>query len=94
MIVKLKKIATKPMVVLSTIIYVIAGLILGVFFAIASVVAPPQDETANIGFWAILIFPVMNAMIGALSAWIMCLMYNFLSGVVGSLEFEVEEKPQ
>lgn len=90
MIVKLKKIAYKPMVVLSTIIYTIAGLLLGIVMAIASVVAP-ETEGANMGFLSIIIFPLMNAVIGAFSSWMMCFMYNWISGFVGGLEFEVED---
>lgn len=91
MIVKLKKISTKPMVIFSTIVYMIAGLLLGIIFAISSVVAPAEQEAANLGFWSILVFPLINAIIGAFSSWMMCLMYNLLAGQLGGLEFEVEE---
>jgi ABC-type antimicrobial peptide transport system permease subunit len=90
MIVKLKRISIKPMVVLSTIIYAIAGFLLGLVMAIASVVAPPE-EGANLGFWSILVFPLMNAVIGAFSSFMMCLMYNWIASAVGGLEFEAEE---
>ncbi len=91
MILKLNKITPKPFVLLSTIIYSVAGLFLGLFFAIASVAAPPEQEGVNLGFWSILIFPIINALIGAFSSWMMCLLYNILSGSLGGLEFEFEE---
>lgn len=90
MIVKLKKISPKPFVLLTTIVYAIAGLMIGIFFTLASLVAPPQ-EGPNLGPWALLFFPLLNTILGALSSWMMCLMYNILSGRVGALEFEVEE---
>ncbi len=91
MIVKLKKITPKPFVILTTVIYTFAGLLLGIIFAIASVVAPAEQEGMNIGFWSILVFPIINAAVGSFSSWLMCVMYNFLAGSVSALEFEVDE---
>lgn len=91
MIVSLKKISIKPMIILTTVIYATAGLMLGIVFALASVAAPPDQEGANFGFWSIIVFPLINAIIGAFSSWIMCIVYNLLAGTIGGLEFEVEE---
>ena len=90
MLLKLKKISTKPFVLLTVVVYMIAGFLLGIIFAIASFVAPEQ-EGPNLGLWSILIFPIVNGVVGAFSSWMICLAYNLLSGPIGGLEFEFEE---
>ena len=60
---KLKKISTKSFVVIFLVIKGIACVILGALVTIASLISP-NEEGAALASWAILIFPVLNGILG------------------------------
>lgn len=90
---KLKKISTKSFVVIFSVINVIAGVILGALVTIASLISP-NEEGAALGAWAILIFPVLNGILGAVTGAFFTGLYNVLASRLGGIELEFESLQQ
>jgi fluoride ion exporter CrcB/FEX len=87
---KLKKISTKSFILIFSTINVIAGFILGAIVTIASLVAP-EEQGAGMGVWAILLFPLLNGFLGALTGAFLTGLYNLLAPRLGGgLELEFE----
>ena len=87
---KLKKVSVKSFVLIFSTVNVIAGFILGAIVTVISVVAPSDQGAGEIGPWAILIFPILNGLLGlATGAFLTCL-YNFVTKFYGGIELEFE----
>jgi len=86
---KLKKISMKSFILIFSTINVLAGFILGIIVTIASLAAP-EEQGAALGAWAILIFPIVNGLLGVITGAFLTGMYNFLANYFGGLEFEFE----
>lgn len=89
--VKLKKISTKSFILIFSIINVTAGLILGTVVTIVSLAAPDeQGAGGGIGAWAILIFPILNGLLGIATGAFFTGLYNFLAQRFGGINLEFE----
>ena len=89
---KLKKIPMKPFVKISSIIYVIAGFLLGLVVTIVSFIVPDEQGLAGVGPWSVVVFPFLNGVLGLLSSMFLAGMYNVLSPYIGAIEFEFEKE--
>lgn len=88
---KLNKISPKSFILVFATINVVAGLILGAVVTVVSLAAPQDESFGAGGAWAILIFPIVNGVLGAMTGAFLTGMYNFLSEMVGAAVFEFEE---
>jgi len=86
---KLKKISTKSFIVIFSSINVIAGFLLGAIVTVVSLVAPEEQGSA-LGAWAILLFPILNGILGVVTGAIFTGLYNFLAQRFGGIELEFE----
>lgn len=88
---------------IGVIIYGCLGLIVGVFVALFSMAGAFAGAMAHggprgaflgmfFGVGAIIVFPILYGVIGAIMLMIVSLIYNTAAGIVGGLEFEVEDK--
>lgn len=91
MILKINKISIKSLVWILSVIYVSAGFVLGLIVTIASLVSPPDQEMGGVGAWAVLLFPIINGLLGCLTAMFLASMYNFLAGLMGGVVIEAED---
>ncbi len=87
---KLTKIGTKSFIMIFATINVAAGLILGAIVTIVSVLAPEEQGAGPVGPWAILIFPILNGILGAVTGLFLTWMFNVLAKRFGGLELEFE----
>ncbi len=88
---KLTRISTKSFIIVFSIINVITGFILGALVTFVSFVAPAEEGLGGAGAWAIIIFPILNGLLGLATGAFLTGMYNFLSQFVGGAIFEFEE---
>jgi hypothetical protein len=86
---RLKRIPMKPFVFLFTIINVVTGLLLGIFMTLTALVVP-SEQNGGAGVWSILIFPLMNGIIGLASGAFLTGIYNFLAKHMDGIEMEFE----
>jgi hypothetical protein len=82
-------------------LYGLLGLIIGAFFSLAVLVGGMTAGVASeaegtgtmlgelLGVGAIVFFPLLYAMLGAIGAMFMALIYNIVAGVVGGIEVDV-----
>lgn len=89
---KLMKISMKSFILIFSTLNVIAGFILGTIVTIVSLVSPPEQGTPDMGVWAILVFPIVNGLLGILTGVFLTGMFNLLAKLMGGLvlEFETE----
>jgi hypothetical protein len=88
--VKLMKIPTKSFIMIFSTINVIAGFILGAIVTLVSIVAPDEQSAGVMGQWAILIFPILNGILGLATGAFLTALYNFLAPKIGGIELEFE----
>jgi hypothetical protein len=89
MLLKLNKIAVKPFVLIVGTIQVVAGFILGLIVTLVALVAP-SDQVPGVGPWSIIVFPILNGLIGVITAVFLAGIYNVFSKHVGGVVFEFE----
>jgi|GEM_PF-2066515 len=87
---KLKTIAIMPFAQIITVIQIITGFILGLVVTVVSIVAPNEQAAGGVGAWSILVFPVLNGLIGFSTALFVAWAYNKLAPKVGGAVFEFE----
>ena len=88
---KLKKISMKPFIIIFSAINIIAGLILGAIVTVVSLVTPDEQSTGGFGAWAILIFPILNGLLGLTTGVFFTGVYNFFAQRLGGIEVEFED---
>ena len=89
--VKLKKISTQSFIVIFSVINVISGFILGALVTAVSLLSSDQQNPPGaIEVWAILIFPLLNGILGLVAGAFMTGMYNFFAKMMGGIELEFE----
>ena len=64
---KVMKISTKSFILIFSIINVAAGFILGAIVTLVSLLSPEDEQNGAIGAWAILIFPLLNGILGVVT---------------------------
>jgi hypothetical protein len=88
---KLKKISMKSFILIFATINVIAGFFLGAVVTIVSLTSPADQNAGPLGPWAILIFPILNGLLGIITGAFLTGMYNFLAQFLGGIEVEFED---
>ncbi len=87
--IKLRKISTKSFILIFSSINVIAGFILGAVVTIGSLIVPSEPGSGP-GAWSILVFPILNGILGLAGALFLSGMYNVLAKYLGGIELEFE----
>jgi hypothetical protein len=87
---KLIKISMKSFILIFSTINVIAGFVLGAVVTLISLIAPDEQGAGAVGAWAILIFPILNGLLGLATGAFLTGMYNFLAPRFGGIELEFE----
>jgi high-affinity nickel permease len=91
----LRKVGVLSLAKIETILMAIFGLILGLFYGIASsFVNLTESATSNslvLGWWSVLVFPVLYAIIGFVAGAIGALLYNIISRWVGGVELDLRK---
>jgi hypothetical protein len=72
-------------------LYGVLGVILLPFFLIAAVLGP-EEGSFGVGF--ALALPVLYGVAGFIFTAIGCALYNWLAGMVGGVEFELDTSPR
>lgn len=88
---KLNKISMKSFIMIFSTINVVAGFFLGAVVTVVSLLAPDEQGFGGAGAWAILLFPILNGLLGVVTGVFLTGMYNFLSQFVGGLVVEFED---
>lgn len=92
---KLKKIEVLPLGINLSLIYLVIGLVMGILNAIMtkipSLAENMSEQTVNMGFLLILIFPVVYLIVGFLSGIIIAFLYNLIAKYTGGISFELSE---
>ncbi len=95
--VKLTKIGVLSLGKFQAIFMFIFGLIFAIFYVIIEKAVIPLISTYSattpkgIGFLALILFPVIYAIIGFVTGVIMALLYNLISKFLGGIDLEFEE---
>jgi|WetSurMetagenome_2_1015567.scaffolds.fasta_scaffold251144_2 hypothetical protein len=94
----LRKVGVLSMAKIETILMAIFGLILGLFYGIASSFVNSTeyadvatDSSLMLGWWSILVFPILYAIIGFIAGAIGALLYNMVSRWVGGIELDLRK---
>jgi len=87
---KLKKISVKSFIITFSTINLVAGFIIGLIVTVMSLVAPDEQVPAVFGVWAILTFPILNAILGVVSGALITGAYNIVAQRMGGIELEFE----
>ena len=88
---KLKKISMKSFILIFSTINVLAGFILGTVVTLVSLLTPPEEQGSGaIGAWAILIFPILNGLLGVVTGAFLTGMFNLFAQYFGGIELEFE----
>ena len=91
--VKVLKIRAMPLATMLCCLHAIIGFILGLIVTIASSVSSaPEEGLMSLGAWSLLVFPILNAVVGFLSGLFIAACYNFLTPFCGGIEVEVERQ--
>lgn len=99
---RLTRIGPVSVAKVSFVVYAAMGLFFGAIFSLASLVgavfgAAARDESAAVGaifgVGAIIFFPLMYGVFGALGGLVMAWLYNLVAGVVGGVEVTLDAAP-
>jgi len=88
--IRLRKIAIGPCVKVATILYGLIGVIMIPFFLAVTLL---DSEMKGFGIAFAFFMPIIYAGMGAIGGLIGSAVYNGVAGMVGGLEFELEELP-
>lgn len=92
---KLKRLEVLSVAKLQAVLMAVIGLITGIFYALLgaafSVLAGPAGLGGGLGFFAIIVLPIIYAVIGFILGAISAFLYNLIAGWVGGIEIEFEE---
>jgi hypothetical protein len=94
----LRKVGVLSLAKIETILMAIFGLILGLFYGILSsfvnsteYAASATDSSLILGWWSVLVFPVLYAILGFVAGAIGALLYNMVSRWVGGVELDLRK---
>ena len=95
----LKKVGVFSLAKLYSVLMFVIGFFIGLFFSFIAYLtksaAPTTPDLAvyhAIGFWALLIFPVLYGIIGFIAGAVGAFLYNLIAKSVGGLELEFDKK--
>jgi hypothetical protein len=87
---KLMKISTKSFIIVFSAINVIAGFMLGAVVTMFAVLVPDDQGAGVFGVWSILVFPILNGILGVITGAFLTGAYNFFAKRLGGVEIEFE----
>jgi hypothetical protein len=71
-------------------LYALFGLIMGAFFSIAALLRPDAGGGGPLwGVAAVVVFPVLYAVLGLVVTLLTAWLYNVVAGAVGGIEFDL-----
>lgn len=92
---KIKRIGVLSLAKLQAGIMAFSGLIIGAFYAIIGAVFGVVGDSFGIGtglgLLAIVVFPILYAILGFISGALIAFVYNLIAGRVGGVEVELEQ---
>lgn len=72
------------------VLYALIGLVFVPIFLIVSMVSP---DKSGLGMGFSLLMPILYGVLGFVFTAISCAIYNFVAGLVGGIELELDEGP-
>lgn len=90
---KLTRIAPKSFIKIFTVINIIGGFILGAVVSVVSLLPTDDQNAGAMGPWAILLFPILNGILGAITGAFFTGIYNYLAARFGGIELEFQNLP-
>ncbi|MBF0490839.1 MAG: hypothetical protein HQL15_09565 [Candidatus Omnitrophica bacterium] len=91
MLFKLSKISVMPLAKILCILHAVVGLILGLIVTLGSLLNQDSEGLWGLGAWAILVLPLVNAVLGFVTGFFLASAYNIISQWLDQgieLEFE------
>jgi hypothetical protein len=88
---KLKEIPVLPCAKMSCALYTLIGVIVGIILTIVSLATDDDQLTMGLGIWAILVYPLINMVMGFAMGSFIAWFYNLLSKFFGGIECEFED---
>jgi len=90
--VKLNRINVLSLAKIVSAIQAVIGLVLGIVVSIGSTTNQQDDGIWSLGAWSLLVFPIVNAILGFLTGSLLALGYNLFAQWFGGIEFEIEKR--
>ncbi len=91
--VKIRKVGVLSFTTVYTITMVVVGLMMGFLYAINDMgISQDDPQYLGFGFWGVIIFPFIFAIIGVICGSLIALLYNLIAKFQGGIELELEEK--
>ena len=91
---KLQRISVISLGKIFCFLHAVVGLILGIIVTIGSLTNQEVDGFWSLGPLSLLVFPVVNAILGFLTGMFLAWAYNMFSQSLGGIEFEIEKQEQ
>lgn len=88
---KLQSISILTLAKIFAALHAMIGLVLAVIITIGSVTTGQEDGVWSLGPWSLLVFPVVNSILGFVTGSIIAWGYNLFSQKFGGIEFEIEQ---
>ena len=96
MLIQIKRLGVVSLAKIMAILYGLFGLLMGLFVSLMKAfgieAAGEAAQLQQVGFAAVIIFPVLYALIGAVSGLFTAFFFNLVVGWTGGLECEILEK--
>ncbi|HLF17931.1 MAG TPA: hypothetical protein VI749_03440 [Candidatus Omnitrophota bacterium] len=96
MLVQIKRLGIVSLAKIMAVLYGLFGLLMGLFVSLMKALGIEATGEAaqlqSVGFAAIIIFPIVYALIGAVSGLLTAFFFNLVVGWTGGLEMEILEK--
>lgn len=105
MVTRLRHIAVVQFAVVAAVLYALIGVLVGVIWALvlspimmagvktSGVSAPGVAAMAGLGFFAILVFPIMYGVIGFIAGLLYAALYNLAARWTGGFELTLDQVP-
>ncbi len=88
--VKLQKIAIMPLAKIVCLIQSVVGVILALIVTLGSLINQQDDGIWAIGAWSLLVFPIVNALLGFVTGAFIAMAYNLFAQWIGPIEYEID----
>jgi hypothetical protein len=86
---KLQKIAVLPLAKIFCCLDASVGLVLGFVVTVGSILGQEGEGLWSLGVWSILVFPLVNAVLGFLTGMFVAWSYNLFSAWLGGIEVDL-----
>ena len=89
---ELRSISVLSLAKMVSAIQAVIGLILGIIVSIGPSGNQQDEGIWGLGPWSLLVFPIVNAVLGFLTGSLLALGYNLFAQWFGGIKYEVEDK--